>query len=142
MSDDSLIDELIASDPEMLESFVEGSIECLRDAESDLRHLRDHLPGTDQERVESAFRSVHSLKGNAAFVGLNSVADLAQCMEDLLGHMRKDTIAADNDHLVLLLDGVNLLDVMLGDPKGASKIHTEPLMETLWERLPQTDDEQ
>jgi hypothetical protein len=61
-------------------------------------------------------------------------------MEAMLWRMRKDTIAADIDNLILLLDGVDLLDAMLEDPKAASMVDTKPMMALLAERMPPTND--
>ena len=47
MSDQSMIDDIIASDPEMLESFVKESRDCLNVAETDLNYLRNGAIDSD-----------------------------------------------------------------------------------------------
>lgn len=135
MSDQSMIDDIIASDPEMLESFVKESRDCLNVAETDLKYLRDGAIDSDPERIERAFRSVHSLKSAAGFLGLDSVAELALRMETLLGIMRAGTIPRDPNTLDLLLEGLAMLNTMLQDPKGASGINTRPFLARLSENI-------
>ena len=136
MSDQSMIDDIIASDPEMLESFVKESRDCLNAAETDLKYLRDGAIDSDPERLERAFRSVHSLKSAAGFLGLDKVAELALHLETLLDHMRAGTIPNDPHTLDLLLEGLAMLDTMLQDPKGASSINTRPFLTRLSENIP------
>jgi two-component system chemotaxis sensor kinase CheA len=135
MSDPSMIDDIIASDPEMLESFVKESRDCLNAAESDLNYLRNGTIDSDPERLERAFRSVHSLKSAAGFLGLDNVAELALRMETLLGHMRAGTIPNDPNTLDLLLEGLAMLNSMLQDPMRASGISTQPFLARLSEKL-------
>ena len=136
MSDQSMIDDIIASDPEMLESFVKESRDCLNMAETDLKYLRDGAIDSDPEHIERAFRSVHSLKSAAGFLGLDNVAELALRMETLLDNMRAGTIPNDPNTLDLLLEGLAMLDTMLQDPKGASSINTRPFLTRLSENIP------
>ena len=136
MSDQSMIDDIIASDPEMLESFVKESRDCLNAAETDLNHLRDDTVDSDPERIERAFRSVHSVKSAAGFLGMDNVAELALRMETLLGNMRAETIPNDPNTLDLLLEGLAMLNTMLQNPKGASGINTRPLLARLSENIP------
>jgi len=135
MSDQSMIDDIIASDPEMLESFVNESRDCLSAAENDLQYLCSHPADTDPERIESAFRSVHSLKSAAGFLGLDNVAVLALPMEKLLDSMRAGTIATDENNLDLLLEGLAILNTMLQDPKASSGINTQSFLTRLSENI-------
>jgi len=132
----SMIDDIIASDPEMLESFVKESRDCLNVAETDLKYLRDGAIDSDPERIERAFRSVHSLKSVAGFLGLDNVAELALRMESLLDNMRAaGTISNDPNTLDLILEGLAMLNTMLQDPKGASGINTRPFLARLSENI-------
>ncbi len=136
MNDQSMIDDIIASDPEMLESFVEESRDCLNAAETDLNYLRDGAVDSDPERIERAFRSVHSVKSAAGFLGLDNVAELALRMETLLDNMRAGTIPNDPNTLDLLLEGLAMLNTMLQNPMGATGINTQPLLARLSENIP------
>jgi len=131
MSNNSMIDDMIANDPEMLESFINESRECLVVAEKDLNCLREASSEPDPERIERAFRSVHSLKSAAAFLGLDNVSNLALRMEEMLGHLRTGTIAPEVSRVELLLEGVRMLDDMLTNPKDSSDVDTGPFLAKL-----------
>ena len=136
MQNQNMIDDIIASDPEMLESFVKESRDCLNVAQTDLKYLRDGAIDSDPERIERAFRSVHSLKSAAGFLGLDNVAELALRMETLLDNMRAGIIPNNSSILDLILEGLAMLNTMLQDPKGASSINTRPFLARLSENIP------
>ncbi len=43
----------------------------------------------DREKIDSLFRSAHSIKGMAASMGYGEIADLAHKIEDLMDKVRK-----------------------------------------------------
>jgi len=135
MSNNSMIDDLIANDPEMLESFINESRECLVVAEKDLKFLREDIDQPDPERIERAFRSVHSLKSAAGFLGLDNVSNLALHMEDMLGHLRGDAVVPEGNQIELLLEGVGMLDDMLTKPMESANIDTGPYLAKLAEHM-------
>ncbi len=141
MSDNSTIDDLIANDPELLESFINESKECLVVAEKDLKYLREDQGEPDPEFIERVFRSIHSLKSAAGFLGLDNVSSLALRMEKMLGHFRDGVIAPELNRLELLLEGVRILDDMLTDPMGSAGIDTEPFLAKLEAHMTKHHDE-
>lgn len=141
MSDNNMIDDLIANDPEMLDSFIDESRECLVVAEKDLKLLREDTDEPDRECIERAFRSVHSLKSAAGFLGLDNVSNLALRMEEMLGHLRGTSIALEVNRVDLLLEGVGMLNVMLADPMDSSNVDTGPFLQKLAEHMETNHDE-
>ncbi len=131
MSDNSMIDDMIANDPEMLESFINESRECLVVAETDLNSLREASGKPDPECIERAFRSVHSLKSAAGFLGLDKVSNLALRMEEMLGHFRSGAITPELKRIELLLEGVRMLNDMLANPIASSDVDTAPFLAKL-----------
>lgn len=141
MSTSSMIDDLIANDPEMLESFINESRECLAVAEKDLNSLRQAPAPPDPECIERAFRSVHSLKGAAGFLGLDKVMELALKMEEMLGKMRVGDTSPAPGRIELLLEGVALLNDMLEKPAASAGIDTSGYMAKLTGHLASKHDE-
>ena len=141
MSTNSMIDDLIANDPEMLESFINESRECLVVAEKDLQSLGQDLTAPDPECIERAFRSIHSLKSAAGFLGLDNVSNLALRMEDMLGKMRTGAINPAPENIGLLLEGVSLLNDMLAKPMESGGIDTMEFAAKLTEYLASQHDE-
>lgn len=141
MSNNSMIDDIIANDPEMLESFINESRECLVVAEKDLKCLRDDSGESDSECIERAFRSVHSLKSAAGFLGLDNVSNLALRMEEMLGYLRSGAITPEVNRIELLLEGVKMLNDMLANPKDSSEVDTRVFLAKLAENMATHHDE-
>jgi len=93
--------------PEMLTSFVQESDELLEAAEQaliDIDKTADHA-----ERLNIAFRSIHSFKGNCGFMGFADPERLSHCIETLLDQMRAGRIAPSDEQVTLLLRAVDAL---------------------------------
>src|SRR6056297_272192 len=69
----------------------------------------------DAEAMDSIFRTAHTLKGNGAAMGYDSVSDLAHEMEDLLDEIRAGEIEINPDLMDLLFDAVDYLGAMVDD---------------------------
>jgi two-component system chemotaxis sensor kinase CheA len=69
----------------------------------------------DREKMDSLFRLAHSVKGMAASMGYDDMAQLAHKMEDLMERVRKGEAAFTEEIADLLLEGVDLLNTMIRD---------------------------
>jgi two-component system chemotaxis sensor kinase CheA len=76
---------------------------------------------SDREKIDSIFRSAHSLKGMAASMEYSDIAELAHKMEDLMDKVRQGTFSFDGGIADLLLEGADLLDTMLRDVENDSR---------------------
>ena len=65
--------------------------------------------------MDQIFRTAHTLKGNGAAMGYDSVSDLAHELEDLLDEVRAGDIEITPDLMDLLFDGVDYLGAMVDD---------------------------
>ncbi|PLX87805.1 MAG: hypothetical protein C0619_14495 [Desulfuromonas sp.] len=68
----------------------------------------------DRDRINSLFRGAHSIKGMAASMGYEKMAELAHHLEDSLDHFRQGKPISPTD-VDRLLDGVDLLEGLLED---------------------------
>ncbi len=100
--------------------FIEEAHEHLPTIESSLLKLEKNPQ--DREQLDLLFRSVHTIKGGAGFVGLNKVGSLAHSMENLLGQVRASEIVLERDHIDALLAGYDRLAQMLDDPSDSEEI--------------------
>ncbi len=57
----------------------------------------------DKEIIQSIFRLVHNIKGSAKSVGLNSLAEFAHQVENVLAKIRADELPLNDDVISLLL---------------------------------------
>ncbi len=70
--------------------FLEEADEQLQELNQNLLHMEKDP--NDHDIINNIFRAAHSLKSSAAFVGLNSLSDLAHRMENLLQGIRDKTM--------------------------------------------------
>lgn len=100
---------------ELLDDFYAECDELLTAIRRELSVLERSVATGNAVRapVELLFRSVHSVKGNAAIAGVASAEQLAHAMEDLLRALTKNQVRLSPDRLDLLLDGAQRLESML-----------------------------
>ncbi|HWK89514.1 MAG TPA: Hpt domain-containing protein, partial [Longimicrobium sp.] len=90
----------------------------LAEAEENLAQVEDALlaleasPG-DAETLNTVFRAAHTLKGNAANLGLAPVAEFAHGVEDVLDRLREGAIVLTAPLAGLLLRAVDALRVLV-----------------------------
>ncbi len=103
-------------DPALLAEFLAESLEGIEELSHLIIQLEDN-PGNDQV-INSLFRPIHSLKGNAAYFGLLKIKALAHDLESLLDAMRSKRIIIDSDIIDILIHGVDELQEMLLRVRG------------------------
>ena len=115
-----------------LQSFLIESDENLGQLEQDIVAL-ERSPH-DSERIASAFRAIHTIKGTCGFFGFTQLETLSHALEDILGAMRDGDQHMDLPHATALLDGVDEIRVFL------KRIHNDgkdgdPAPQALMDRL-------
>ncbi|MRR05638.1 MAG: chemotaxis protein CheA [Deltaproteobacteria bacterium] len=101
--------------------------------------VREHLQGMnkaiialeeapeDREHIDCLFRMAHSIKGMSASMGYGEMAEISHKMEDLMDRVRKGTIGFVSSIADLLLEGSDLLAVMLNDVDAGENGHHDIL---------------
>jgi len=74
----------------LLDAFLEEASEALARLEADLLAIESDL--SDSARLQAAFRTVHTLKGDAGFLNLRDIETLAHLMEDIFVKAREGTL--------------------------------------------------
>lgn len=59
--------------------------------------------------IESIFRNAHSLKGSARAVGIETIQDICQSLENVLSDLRHDKIQLARNHFDILYETVDLI---------------------------------
>lgn len=98
-------------DRELRADFIDESLDALQQVSSLLVALESHPD--DMDAVQTIFRPVHSIKGNAAFFSMFQTKMLAHEMESVLDLVRKTALSPDSDVVGILLQGVDALCGML-----------------------------
>ncbi len=104
---------------ELLIGFIDESIDSLIAVDSLFVQLE--AAPADIDLVNSIFRPIHSLKGNAAYFGLMKIKKLSHTMENLLDKIRKGQSRADRTSIDSLLPGVDCLRSMLSNVRNGEE---------------------
>ncbi len=100
-------------DDEILQGFVEESLEHLANIENDLLAIEEADANIDEELVNKVFRAAHSIKGGAGFMGLTSIQELSHAAENVLGMIRsKKLVPTPKVVNALLLSSDQLRDMI------------------------------
>jgi HPt (histidine-containing phosphotransfer) domain-containing protein len=102
-------------DDEILSSFIEDTREHLAGIEANLMDMERTDADSYPELVNTVFRAAHSIKGGAAFLGLDKVRDLAHKLENVLHMMRNGEMLPDQAVISALLGGFDLLKNLVED---------------------------
>ncbi|MFW5850071.1 MAG: chemotaxis protein CheA [Spirochaetota bacterium] len=102
---------------ELYESFATESADLLSEAESDILALeRDPSNGG---LVDRAFRHIHTIKGNAGFLGLGRVEELCSQIEEVLDVVRTGERTVSAGVVTAVLRSVDSLKRLVHDPASA-----------------------
>lgn len=96
---------------EIFEEYVVEAKEHLENLEQKLLELEKNPK--DKELINSAFRSMHTIKGGAGFLGLNVIVETAHLAEEVLGKLRSGELELTPEINDLLLKSVDFLKYAL-----------------------------
>ncbi|MBB5147855.1 MULTISPECIES: chemotaxis protein CheA [Ureibacillus] len=96
-----------------LDMFIEESKEHLQACSDQLLELEKNP--NDLSIVNEIFRSAHTLKGMAATMGFEDLADLTHKMENVLDAIRNEKIVVDSNLLDIVFESVDHLEAMIVD---------------------------
>ncbi|OGR26458.1 MAG: hypothetical protein A2277_15900 [Desulfobacterales bacterium RIFOXYA12_FULL_46_15] len=96
------------------------SSEFIAEIKDDLASLEPALlamekkgAGTDDDLINHAFRSIHSIKGGAGFINFKELSNLSHAMENVLMRVREKTLAINSDIVDALLTGFDKMKLMV-----------------------------
>ena len=86
---------------DLIDTFVEEAREHLLIIEQNTLALESKP--NDETLLNILFRSVHTIKGGAGFLGFQAISDLTHSMESLLTKARNKKLSLTEKHIDLLL---------------------------------------
>ena len=127
---------------EVLEFFIPEAEEHLQAVTECLLALEGNPNADDIHRL---FRSIHTVKGSAAQVGLHRLSAVAHRVEDLIGHLRDGALQPSAEIVDLCLQSVDVLRKFLtrqwsSDAEMAAAV--DPLLARIGELAPEEVDEE
>jgi len=109
------------------ETFFEETRELLAKLEQNLL-LLEQDETNDYTLIDEIFRTVHSIKGGADYLGLSNLKDLAHAMEDALDLFRKNILDLTRDAITTFLVASDCIKEMLNSPDSMSTIDISQLL--------------
>ncbi len=109
-------------DDEILQGFIEESLEHLADIENDLLAIEEAGADIDDELVNKVFRAAHSIKGGAGFMGLTVIQELAHAAENVLGMIRSRQLVPDPDIINVLLLASDELQQLIENVEDSNEV--------------------
>ena len=97
--------------PEEVKIFLLEAYENLDKVEQDLVLLESDP--SNQDLLNSIFRSVHTIKGNSGFLGFSKLESLCHKAESLLDKLRNNIIVISADITSALLESVDIIRQIL-----------------------------
>jgi two-component system chemotaxis sensor kinase CheA len=118
-------------DDQYLDAFIRESEEAITELNNSLLDLESDP--SDEEAMDSIFRTAHTLKGNFGAMGFDDAANLAHAMEDLLDAMRQGEMEVNPDVMDLIFAGVDQIEVIVNEieAEGESTTNSDELVEQL-----------
>lgn len=121
---------------EVLEFFVPEAEEHLQAVTECLLALETN---PNPEEIHRLFRSMHTIKGSAAQVGLHRLSAVAHRVEDLIGQLRDGALQPSAEIVDICLESVDVLKKFLhrqwtGDPEMRAAV--DPLLARIAELVP------
>ncbi|GAX60067.1 chemotaxis protein histidine kinase and related kinase [Candidatus Scalindua japonica] len=107
---DTANDELtldIKEDSEIFLEFLSEVLDHLDESESNILSIEDEV--CDYEKINAIFRSIHSIKGSAGFLGLINMQRLSHELEALLDKARKGEITITQEIINISLNAIDAL---------------------------------
>ncbi len=105
--------EFALDDPSFYEDFLVEAQEHFEQIETNFLALEES-PG-DLDLLNAIFRSVHTIKGAAGFLGLQKVLSVAHMGENVLDDLRKSRMELTERVMELLFETVDMLKVLVDD---------------------------
>ncbi len=94
---------------EIITDFIKDSQELLDDVELDIISIDKKSESEKEEAVNKLFRTFHSIKGSAGFLGFNNVQKVAHAAENLLSKIRSGEISFLEEHKELFVFATDFL---------------------------------
>lgn len=124
-------------DSDLVAEFVVESQEGLANIEQQLLAIEAGGDALDVELVNGVFRTMHTIKGSAGFLGLDRIGALAHGLEEVLDHMRNREIATSSDLVTTILRASDFMKGLIEAIESSNDADIQEYVEQLQQYLPQ-----
>jgi two-component system chemotaxis sensor kinase CheA len=124
----------IKSPQNLLNDFIEEARESLPHIETCL--LAMEINPANMQQLNELFRHTHIIKGGAAFLGLEKIAQLAHVMEDILGLAKNAKLMLEEKSIDALLEGYDGLTRLIKEHENQDSIDISDVCQKLFALRP------
>ncbi|BCD59904.1 MULTISPECIES: chemotaxis protein CheA [unclassified Nitratiruptor] len=118
---------------EILDEFVQEAEEIIENLDQELIELESDP--TNRDLLNEIFRGMHTLKGGAGFLGLESIIELAHVIESIFDKLRNNEMTLTSDMMDVILEGIDVLKSAIETLKSENEIpdvdEIKPLLDKL-----------
>lgn len=115
-------------DEQLVVEFVEEAREHLADIEAQLLQIEALGADFNDDLVNTVFREIHSIKGAAGFLGLQTINRLSHSLENVLGKFREHKIIPTPYNVDVLLKGADRLRCLIEDVANSNQVDVNALV--------------
>ncbi|MBF0277772.1 MAG: chemotaxis protein CheW [SAR324 cluster bacterium] len=118
-------------DEKRIQLYLEDSREQLDGIENDILLLEKSESEVDEDLINRIFRSIHSVKGGAGFLGFKAIGKLSHAAEDVLNEIRNNNLIPNRESINTLLTASDTLKSMLDNPDESEQADISQLVTNL-----------
>ncbi|NPA03488.1 MAG: chemotaxis protein CheA [Epsilonproteobacteria bacterium] len=118
---------------EILDEFLQEAEEILENLDQELIELENDP--TNKELLNQIFRGMHTLKGGAGFLGLESVIELAHVIESIFDKLRNDEMVLDSNKMDIILEGIDIIKSSIESLRTSNEIPDKSEIKDILEKL-------
>ncbi|MGV3524542.1 MAG: chemotaxis protein CheA [Candidatus Sericytochromatia bacterium] len=119
----------VIEDEEIIADFIVEAGEFLQQLDRDL--IRMEQTPDDLELLNGIFRAVHTIKGNASFLGFDKLTRFTHQLENVLDRLRSGDMNATPEIMDLILEGIDIMRALIENLQDDSGIEIGPTVEKL-----------
>ena len=100
---------------EIVQDFLQEATEMLEGLDNFFVQLENNPE--DKTLLNEIFRTAHSIKGSAGFIGLNRIVEVAHHAENVLNQLRSGNMRAEPAVVDIILEAMDALKVLVNEVK-------------------------
>ena len=121
----------IVNDDETIQIFIQESLEHLANIENDFLAIEEAGVNLDKELINKVYRTAHSIKGGAGFMGLTNIKNITHEMENILGKFRSSELTPDTESINILLLASDTLRDLINNINTSNEVDISEHIEAL-----------
>jgi len=121
----------IENDDDTIQIFIQESLEHLANIENDFLAIEEAGVNLDNELINKVYRTAHSIKGGAGFMGLTNIKNLTHEMENILGKFRSSELTPNPESINILLLASDTLRDLINNINTSNEVDISEHIEAL-----------